>query len=589
MTFEWPGEFKWPGAAGEAKVLNNMVVELLNVERPAAGTEQRFTNPREGWVFVSLRSEGEAALVMDTSDGEDVLCDGTKQGVQEAMRFLPEGQHIVRTRGEGAAAVAALIVRAIPELGLCVYPHPDEYCHAYGPKDEQFLRKNVFPNVNCIVSNGYGTRPSEPFLAKWRGSGRHWIARQGGTAGKDKDTPAKAYAFMVQDNGAFEDPRLNGFIVDEIVYEPYTGWVDAIGRLHGEYPEKFISAFTQTCVANEQGPALMRAVAETGGRIVWERYFCEFDSQPAARVVIADYLPEQMQRWRDVPGFDINRHFAVNLGLIFSAVPEMLSIDPAVDFKVHCDLQMCALANDPACRGLGGVMLYHILYAQDEHLDWAGKLFRHYCIEGKANLLSEEYGFRYRPGHITNPDFAEGTRGWTLAPAEADSIAIREVEGYGSLQGRYPGHGRYHELYPDDGIGDTFLWAKRTDKGPDTFSQQIRHLQPGKLYSLHMITSDYANLVPKRRNRRQFHRLSIDISGVDPIPERSFQTMIRNNPGRFPRNDDIWINLHRRVFRARAAFASLTISDWTSPVEMGGRRGREMAYNFVEIQPFVAE
>jgi len=75
----------------------------------------------------------------------------------------------------------------------------------------------------------------------------------------------------------------------------------------------------------------------------------------------------------------------------------------------------------------------------------------------------------------------------------------------------------------------------------------------------------------------------MDVSGGDPIPERSFQTQIRNNFGRPAQDGDIWMNLHRLAFRATATTAELTISDWASPVDLGGYVGQEMTYNFIEV------
>ena len=51
-------------------------------------------------------------------------------------------------------------------------------------------------------------------------------------------------------------------------------------------------------------------------------------------------------------------------------------------------------------------------------------------------------------------------------------------------------------------IGDTFLWMKRSEKGPNTFSQTIKDLEPGRLYSMKMFTCDYQDLVnPQARKR----------------------------------------------------------------------------------------
>jgi len=91
-------------------------------------------------------------------------------------------------------------------------------------------------------------------------------------------------------------------------------------------------------------------------------------------------------------------------------------LNPQVDYKVFLDMQYRHLATSPECFGLWGVMIYKATYAEEEALRWAGRLFRHYCIEGNTDLLSERYGFTYNLRHIRNADFNEGPAGWQLAP-----------------------------------------------------------------------------------------------------------------------------------------------------------------------------
>ena len=50
-----------------------------------------------------------------------------------------------------------------------------------------------------------------------------------------------------------------------------------------------------------------------------------------------------------------------------------------------------------------------------------------------------------------------------------------------------------------------------------------------------------------------------------------------------------WFNYHRRIFRAKAPAAKLTISDWINSEESGGPIGQELIFNFIEVQPFFAE
>ena len=72
-------------------------------------------------------------------------------------------------------------------------------------------------------------------------------------------------------------------------------------------------------------------------------------------------------------------------------------------------------------------------------------------------------------------------------------------------------------------MGDTFLLVKRSDKKPNVFSQEIKDLTPGRVYSLKMITADYQDLVREEsekkttlldpsRQRRAIYRSEAELS-----------------------------------------------------------------------------
>ena len=285
-----------------------------------------------------------------------------------------------------------------------------------------------------------------------------------------------------------------------------------------------------------------------------------------------------------MPG--VTRRTVMVLGYI-SAPTESLNINPGVDFKVYMDMQMQLLATDPAYFGLGGVQQYLAAYSDEENIRWAGRLFRHYCIEGNRDPATND---PYALPHIRNPDFADGTEGWDLAPAEADSIVAGAVPGYGAFQCRYPAP-------PAIAIGDTFLKTTRRSAKPNVFSQQIRGLEPGRLYSLKMITGDYQDLVGEIQDR-ELHGVSIGIDDVDLLTDTkdTFQFIFGNHPshrfgkfhhlGNYGGNYTYWMNYHWSVFRANASTARLTVSDWKGEDDPGGDIEQELIYNFIEVQPY---
>ena len=135
-------------------------------------------------------------------------------------------------------------------------------------------------------------------------------------------------------------------------------------------------------------------------------------------------------------------------------------------------------------------------------------------------------------------------------------------------------------------IGDTFLWMKRSEKGPNTFSQTIKGLEPGRLYSMKMFSCDYNDLVnPKARKMEEATRFTgtVVLEGVEVDAKRSFTEMYSSNPEpKIP----VWITYHWKVFRAKGTTATVTVSDWPGAKEPGDAFGQEQAFNFLEIQPY---
>ena len=133
-------------------------------------------------------------------------------------------------------------------------------------------------------------------------------------------------------------------------------------------------------------------------------------------------------------------------------------------------------------------------------------------------------------------------------------------------------------------IGDTFLWMKRSEKGPNTFSQTIKDLEPGRLYSMKMFSCDYKDLVnPKTRLEEIQPMGSVTIEGVEVDAKRSFTEVYASNPEpKIP----VCITYHWKVFRAKARTAKLKICDWRNEKEPGGAAGQELTFNFVEVEPY---
>jgi len=264
----------------------------------------------------------------------------------------------------------------------------------------------------------------------------------------------------------------------------------------------------------------------------------------------------------DYPGIENNMIYCLGL---FSTPPMSLNVNPGVNFKVWMDMYVNMMANEPAFKDMRGFMWWTSGYADEETIRWLGKLFRHYAIEGKTEMLSND---PYILNHIQNPDFNAGTTGWTLTLAEPGSIQAKSYSGYGALQGRVSWSSE----------GDNFLSMTRSSAGPNIFSQQITNLQTNRMYSMKMFTFDYADLVGGATNTDTFV-VKIEIDNVDVDAAKSFQHVTGSRAK--------GVNYHWVVFRALGTTATLSVSDWESDIVPGGPIGQELIYNFIEIQPYL--
>ena len=134
-------------------------------------------------------------------------------------------------------------------------------------------------------------------------------------------------------------------------------------------------------------------------------------------------------------------------------------------------------------------------------------------------------------------------------------------------------------------IGDNFLWMKRSEKGPNTFSQTIKNLQPGRLYSLKMFVCDYNDLITPKPKKIEDAKstATVLIEGAAVDTTRSFTEVYASGPEpKIP----VCITYHWKIFRAKTTTATLTVSDWQYPNHPAPPFGQAQAFNFLEIQPY---
>ena len=534
--------------ASVATADNNLVRTLLEIPQ-AEGRAYPFSTSRNGWV-----------LVLD--------------GTDECMRWMKAGNHKVN-----GSAGRPLVVRVIPEIVYSEIGYrPSPFLEAFPRYDVQYLEKiGLLRNVNVVLE----LNPEPGFdIPKWKASGRKIRVR----AGSEEADPKRVYEYWANHRG-MHDPY------DGIQISEYDGWVGSLHLPHyrflidaarkisqdKRFEGKQIVPYTVAMYNSPESLEFLKTLFGLGHLQSCEQYLPEQPTVEMANKQLG-WMGQSVNKYREVLAGS-ERHSILALGYM-SAPPETLDNCPNANFLVFMDMQMKALATDPTYKDLYGVEWYHSAYADEEALRWSVQLIRHYCIEGKQDLLSTD---PYLLTHLQNGDFAEGTTGWTVEPAEPGSMAVRSHEGLSCLETRFPQVEQ----------GKTFLWLRRSAAGPNILRQTIRSLKSGRAYSLKMMVCDYRDLTQGRDERRE-HKPSVQIEGAQMIPAASFREVFASGRAghgfeKFNAQNSLWITYHRLVFRAAGTTAQLTISDWESGDKPGGAVGQELALNYIGVQPYLEQ
>ena len=173
--------------------------------------------------------------------------------------------------------------------------------------------------------------------------------------------------------------------------------------------------------------------------MLFEAYCHPQVNEEAAAAYLDNMIGETMRRFN---GFFPNA--AAGTGIIFGNFNQIpiisLEHDPAVDFKYFLDMQVNLVANSPDFKDLATIGYWGTYYGDEEMVRWSFKLMRHYAVEGNKEMLSDRHGFKYNPGFIANPDFADGLEGWTVSAAAKDSVRTQTIAGFGKKsEGRWGG------------------------------------------------------------------------------------------------------------------------------------------------------
>jgi hypothetical protein len=590
--------------AGEKK-LNNLVSELLEVSSIAMpGGSFTFSRPSAGWIFVSARVQGKgtARVWLDKAAGGNPLivrgAPASEPG--EAVRYVATGEHRIDVECDGEVVIEKLLVKTIPELMHCGLGF-NPAIKSYGLYDLDFLGKDILPNVTTlIVPQNIKLEPA--FVDDWHRQGKRFVAAVG--VNSQFTTAEEHYQYWT----AFleKTPFLDGIIIDEfIINNPIREWLKEITperqrrfdeeraqypiyeaafrkiRADQRYRDKMVYAYIGGSgkKLNQEiiGPTFIHGILDCNYRIGLERYIHEVSSEQKSKDALQSFV-EGIADWVAKEP-TVREQMVLTFGL-FSMPPGGINKQPNVDYHVWMDQQMNVAANHPTLAGMAGVNWWTSLQADEETVRFVGKLYRHYAIDGKQELLTKDPLFLT---HIQNADFEKGIEGWMLKAADEGAIAPKSFPRYGRIEGRYMGLGRPAD---PEHIGDTFLWMKRSEKGPNTFSQTINNLEPGRLYSMKIFSCDHQDLInPRAKKADEVNPFigRVVLEGADVDAKRSFAELFASSP---EPPIPVWITYHWKVFRARGTTATLTVSDWPDETDPKGPFGQEQTFNFLEIQPY---
>jgi len=570
-----------PARTDTGRVLNNLVTELVNLDGGALGDADpvRFTNPKDGWIYFAASADGNVELSLREEDEPIRLVghESHRPVVRQAMRWFPAGEHALILAANDNASVRNLIVRAIPALAYY------NFSGTGTPIAHRELQEEVLDYVNWIgLGFAASTDPANRSnFEQWKKAGKRLVSGSKVRIWEydrasdmvDRLVTMPAYTVPLFDGIWQEEFGIGDWPVDK-----YLVFAEAVNQLTGDYPAKRFYAYVHSLFGPQETKPFVQALINNGAAFCWGRYEREMSDEQNARERIEGLLTEGMNGWKNFL-FEAQHHAIPVLGY-YNVPPESLNENPAVDFKVWIDMQIHHLATNPTFDGLYGLMAYNANRADEETLRWQARLYHHYGIEGRTNLLSEQYGYRYALKHLQNPDFDDRLAGWTVAEADEDTISTGTFKGLGRLQGRVRGSTR----------GDNFLRMKRSSQGPNRVTQRIRDLEPGQWYSIKMIAMDDQDLI-EGRSERQKLTYQIRIEDAEMLSHRGVRTVYESSRGQevgggFSRENQPWLTYDWRVFRAQAPTAELTISDWADNTEPGGSIGQELICNFIEVQPY---
>ena len=523
--------------------LNNLAAEVSC--RKIEPGRYAFSFAEGGWVYVKTKAP---KICVDGRQLSGFMVEGS----HEFMCHIPAGRHEI-TLDPSAGTPQAL--RRIPEIHVFAFDFP-QY-------NEKFWKKHLLPHVNApSASSGWSPRKTrKEYLAELFRSGRE-LAMNNGIHTRKKYDPLQIANDFRHNRGMIFGSCLQYDELDPALPESLImAFSEALWQLQdiqkpvyiwAEKGGKFLSPQVHTSLISA-----VSNVAGGRGKIQNETY---------CRLWADEKLMESaLSKYRDSVAFaksyypDYPRHMLMIAGGYLSAGNHVIQLtsNPECDPKAGIDRFFHMCANDPVFEGLYGIGIYAIHHSDEEMVRWYGKLFRHYGIEGKKELLSEKYGFRLKTEYLKNCDFTDGLENWSVQ----GKVTAGRFDNLGKMQGR---NWARRANDPQKDLGNS---AAVLSPG-SSISQTAEGMIPGRRYSVTCIVAERSMVESKKKNSKIKPEIKITLSQADQINCR------KKHSGGF-----LTVKV---IFTARKAQTGVTFSS------LPGKPG-ELVLNYVAFRPYFSE
>lgn len=421
------------------------------------GQTAEFTNPRAGWVLFGMPDRMELSLP---------FCGRTVRNGDFYQLGLGRFAFTVK-KGNGPVRISAVAETSVYPLGT------GPFLRGMPKHDWKFTRKYELPVVMSFLP---GTRtPPDSEMAEYRKGLQRFYSPL-----KIQKVVQPSGTQPIQSPGLLAENRMyDGIYIDEAAMSS----------------EKPLVMFLKN-LPSLKIPAGRDVMMYICGRVKDNGYTVEFLSQCAnlsqcSKVLSEIYIPNQFQSGKDAQEAVNARliQYAASLNKIYpginpfwgialchSNIPLSFTVDhePEADHRVLLDMQMQTIAVRPEFQKIGNIGFWGDNYSDQERTRWIMKLLRHYVIEGKTSLLSEQYGMKLFPGHLRNASFRQGTSHWKTS---------------GKMKlGTSPDGGAFMKRFNNQTDSSKVLFFEHTES-PVGISQTMNNLIPGKWYKIRMVVS----------------------------------------------------------------------------------------------------